>query len=79
MAAEELGAPARLTPISREAVQHAGLNPRDVSPFSSPWMSRLDPSGAFTELGMWHTPLREYLGRIVASFLSHPPLKPPEG
>lgn len=53
----------------------AGVRPRIVagsapSPFSTRWMSRLDPSKAKRELGFRHLPLREYLGRIVAHHLA---------
>jgi hypothetical protein len=41
-------------------------------------MSQLDPARAEAELGFRPTPLREYLPRIVASFLAHPPADRPE-
>ena len=50
----------------------------DVSPFSDPWMSRLDPSKAQAELGFEHEPLERYLEKIVASFFSHVPPTPPD-
>jgi hypothetical protein len=40
-------------------------------------MSFLDPGRARAELGFRHEPLREYLGRIVAAFVAHPPASPP--
>jgi hypothetical protein len=49
-----------------------------VSPFSTRWMSFLDPSRARDELGFRHLALEQYLGRIVASFLAHPPESPPD-
>jgi nucleoside-diphosphate-sugar epimerase len=73
-----LGAPARVRPVPLEALAAAGLELRAVSPFSSRWMSCLDPSLAKAELGFRHEPLAEYLGRIVASFLAHPPAAPPQ-
>jgi len=75
--ADLLGAPARPVAVSSERIQGAGLEPRAVSPFSVRWMSCLDPSLAKAELGFRHEPLAEYAGRIVASFLAHPPLAPP--
>jgi nucleoside-diphosphate-sugar epimerase len=72
-----LGAPARARGVASAAIRAAGLEPRGVSPFSVQWMSCIDPSLAKTELGFRHEPLEEYLGRIVASFLAHPPAEPP--
>jgi nucleoside-diphosphate-sugar epimerase len=74
-----MGAPVRTASVAREAVTGAGLDLREVSPFSGRWMSRLDASRARTELGFRHLPLDEYLGRIVASFLAHPPIDRPGG
>jgi nucleoside-diphosphate-sugar epimerase len=72
-----IGAPARVHEVGPEAIAAAGLELRAVSPFSSRWMSCLDPGLAKAELGFRHEPLTEYLGRIVASFLAHPPATPP--
>jgi len=77
--AEALGAPARLQPVPAAAIRAAGLRVTDVSPYSSVWMSCLDPARAKAELGFRHEPLAEYAGRIVASFLAHPPSDPPPG
>jgi nucleoside-diphosphate-sugar epimerase len=77
--AEALGAPPRLVPVPRERLVREGLEPHVVSPFSGRWMSFVDPSRAKAELGFRHEPLREYLARIVASFLAHPPETTPEG
>jgi nucleoside-diphosphate-sugar epimerase len=76
--AQLLGAPPRLRPMPRAAIEAAGLDPVRVSPFSGRWMSLLDPARARTELGFAPTPLLAYLGSIVASFLAHPPASPPE-
>ena len=73
-----LGAPSRLRPIPRAAVEAAGLDPVRVSPFSGRWMSFLDPARARAELGFVPTPLPTALASIVASFLAHPPAAPPE-
>ena len=56
----------------------AGLDVVRVSPFSSRWMSFLDPARAKAELGFRHDPLRQYLEKIVASYLAHPPVEAPE-
>jgi nucleoside-diphosphate-sugar epimerase len=72
-----LGAPSRVREVPLEAIAGAGLELRAVSPFSSRWMSCLDPGLAKEELDFRHEPLGEYLGRIVASFLAHPPASPP--
>jgi nucleoside-diphosphate-sugar epimerase len=73
-----LGAPPRLQPIARAAIEAAGLDPVRVSPFSGRWMSFLDPARARAELGFVATPLPTVLASIVASFLAHPPAAPPE-
>ncbi|HEY2945995.1 MAG TPA: NAD-dependent epimerase/dehydratase family protein [Vicinamibacteria bacterium] len=77
IAAELLGAPARFVPVPARDVEAAGLDVVAVSPFSGRWMSFLDPGRAKAVLGFRHEPLREYLGRIVAAFLAHPPASPP--
>jgi hypothetical protein len=41
-------------------------------------MSRLDPAKIKAELGVVHEPLDRYLGKIIASFIAHPPPSPPE-
>jgi len=73
-----VGAPARLRPVPRAAIEAAGLDPVRVSPFSGRWMSLLDPGRARGELGFVPTPLPTYLASIVASFLAHPPPGPPD-
>jgi nucleoside-diphosphate-sugar epimerase len=77
MLAGLIGAPSRVVPMTSDALRAARLDPRSVSPFSVRWMSCLDPKLAKAELGFQHEPLREYLGRIVASFLAHTPPAPP--
>jgi len=76
--AELLGAPARLLPVPTCELESAGLPAAAFSPFSASWMSFLDPSRAREELGLRHEPLRQYLDKIVTSFLTHPPKAPPE-
>lgn len=77
--AELTGSRSEVVEVAEDALRAAGLDPRAVSPFSTRWMSFLDPSAARDELGFRHLPLGEYLGRIVASFLAHPPEAPPGG
>ena len=74
-----LGAPPRLVDVPEERLLGAGLDPRELSPFSSRWMSFLDPARAKAELGFVHEPLPSYLGAIVTAFLAHPPKDPPPG
>ncbi len=78
MVAGLLGARPRLLAAPREAIRDAGLDPAKVSPFSTTWMSFLDPGKAKRTLVFRHEPLREYLGSIVASLLAHPAEDPPE-
>lgn len=77
IAAELLGAPPRFVPVPAREIEAAGLEAVAVSPFSGRWMSFLDPGRARAELGFRHEPLREYVGRIVAAFVAHPPASPP--
>ena len=65
--------------VSAAALRAAGLDPLALSPFSGEWMSFLDPALAKAELGFRHEPLASYLGKIVSSFLAHPPADPPSG
>lgn len=74
-----LGAPLRAVPVPRGRLTAAGLDPVKVSPFSGRWMSFLDPSRAKEALGFTHEPVASYYGKIVASFLAHPPADRPEG
>lgn len=74
-----LGSRADVVAIPTEMIRAAGLEPLRLSPFSGRWMSFLDPSRAHAELGFRHEALEIYLGKIVASFLAHPPSDRPEG
>lgn len=74
-----LGSEAEIVPVPSARLAEAGLDPARISPFSGRWMSFLDPSRARRELGFVHEPLEIYLGKIVASFLAHPPEDRPEG
>ncbi|HET8647917.1 MAG TPA: NAD-dependent epimerase/dehydratase family protein, partial [Vicinamibacteria bacterium] len=66
-----LGARPRLVDVSAPELAAAGLTARAVSPFSSGWISFIDPSLAQAELGFRATPLDQALASIVASFLAH--------
>ena len=77
--AELVGARPRYVAVPAREIEAAGLDVVAVSPFSGAWMSFLDPARAKAELGFRHEPIREYLGRITAAFLAHPPSSPPAG
>lgn len=78
--AERVGASPKLVSVATERVEAAGLSVRELSPFSQRrWMSFLDPSRAEAELGFAHTPLWQYVDRVVSAFLAHPPSDRPEG
>jgi nucleoside-diphosphate-sugar epimerase len=79
IAADLLGARAQFVTVPAGDIDKAGLDVVAVSAFSGRWMSFLDPARARAELAFRHEPLREYLGRIVAAFVAHPPSAPPEG
>jgi len=74
-----VGSRSELVPVAADALEKEGLDPRVVSPLSTPWMSFVDPSRARDELGFRHLPLDAYLGRVAASFLAHPPPAPTPG
>ena len=74
-----VGAPAKLVSVTAAEMEAEGLSLRGVSPFSARWSSFMDPTKAKAELGFVHTPLWEYLDRVVAAFLAHPPGDRPEG
>ncbi len=76
--ADLLGAPARTVAIPSAALADSDLAPKAISPFSTPWLSYIDPSKAKAELGFQHAPLRSYLDKIVTSFINHPPDTPPD-
>lgn len=75
---ELAGAPERIVAVSSARLEREGIEPRAISPFSTTWMSCIDPDRARRELGFRHPPLRDYLASIVASFFAHPPASPPE-
>jgi len=77
--AHRIGARPTLVELPPEALEAAGLSVRDASPFSSRWMSRIDPARAVAELGFAHPPLDHYLGSITASLFTAWPAEPPPG
>jgi nucleoside-diphosphate-sugar epimerase len=77
--AELMDARPRLVDVPSSDLEAAGLDVRAVSPFSSPWTSRLDPTRAREELGFRPRPLRECLDVIMRSFLARLPPKAPDG
>lgn len=77
--AREVGASPRILEAPAEALEQAGLVVRDASPYSSRWMSLLDPGRAQAELGFVHPPLGTYLASIVAELLAAWPSEPPAG
>lgn len=76
--ADLLGAPRRIQAIASDRLLSAGIRPEVVSPFSTAWMSLLDPGKAQRDLGFRHEPIETYLGHIVAAFYSRPLQEPPE-
>jgi nucleoside-diphosphate-sugar epimerase len=74
---DHLGSIAPIVPVSTARLRQAGLDPLAVSPFDERWMSFIDPHLAEHDLGFRHEPLEIYLGKIVASFLGHPPADRP--
>jgi nucleoside-diphosphate-sugar epimerase len=77
MLAEELRAPLTIVPVGDEMMRAAGLERDRDFPFTGHWTSILDPGRAKLELGFRHPPLREYLGKIAASFMASIPDEPP--
>ncbi len=75
--AERLGAPDRRVAIPSSAL--GDLPVKEISPFTSRWMSFLDPARARAAFGFSHRPLGAYLDSMVASFLARSPGAPPEG
>jgi nucleoside-diphosphate-sugar epimerase len=74
-----VGSRAPLVPVASADIEKAGLTTVKVSPFSTRWMSFLDPGRAQRELGFVHPPVSAYVPAIVASLLAHWPSDPPAG
>jgi len=77
--ASRLGARPDVVELPAKALEEAGLSARAASPFSSSWMSVIDPARAVTELGFEHPPLDGYLDSIFASLFAAWPSGPPAG
>lgn len=77
--AERVGARPEILELPAERLEAAGLSVRAASPFSSRWMSLLDPQKAVRELGFAHPPLDVYLDSIATCLLAQWPAQPPEG
>lgn len=77
MLAERLGAPDRRVALPSAAL--GDLPVKEISPFTSRWMSHLDPARARDVLGFSHRPLGAYLDSMVASFLARHEAEPPAG
>jgi nucleoside-diphosphate-sugar epimerase len=70
-----LGMQPQLMRFRRTLLEANGFLP-DCSPFSERWMSEMTNDLSKAELGMRYTPLREYLGKIIAHFEAEPPREP---
>lgn len=79
LVAARVGARSELIEAPAERLEAAGLSVRAASPFSSRWMSLIDPGKAVARLGFAHPPLEQYVDSIVASLLAAWPAEPPEG
>ena len=77
--AEAMGARTRFVDVPSAAIEAAGLDVRAVSPFTTRWTSRLDPTRARAELDFAPRPLRQAFDVIARSFLAHLPPSPPDG
>jgi nucleoside-diphosphate-sugar epimerase len=77
MLADRLGAPDRRIAIPSASL--AELPIKEISPFTSRWMSHLEPRRAKALFGFSHRPLGAYLDSMVASFLARHDPEPPEG
>ncbi|MGO8970230.1 MAG: NAD-dependent epimerase/dehydratase family protein [Myxococcaceae bacterium] len=76
---EALGTPERRVSLPAETITRAGLRLQEVSPYSTRWMSYLDPSLARAELHFRSTSLPDVLASVVRAFLTSPPSIPPPG
>jgi nucleoside-diphosphate-sugar epimerase len=72
---ELIGIEPQIVTVERDLLEANGFLP-DCSPFSDRWMSELDNTRSKSELGITYTPLRTYLGKIVAHYRSNPPQQP---
>lgn len=74
-----MGSRSELVEVSPDALDGAGLNARDVSPFSGRWASRLDCSAAVRTLGWRPSKVASQMERVVEAFMSASPVEPPTG
>lgn len=77
--ATRAGGRAAIIEADADELDRAGISARAASPYSSPWMSHLDPARAVDELGFRHPPLDAYLDAILASLHAAWPAEPPPG
>jgi nucleoside-diphosphate-sugar epimerase len=75
MLGEIIGIEPQIMTVRRSLLEANGFLP-DCSPFSERWMSELTNERSKVELGMEYTPLRTYLGKLVAYYETNPPPKP---
>lgn len=75
--AQLVGSPDRAVSVEASVLRAEGLPPAEISPLSGRWMSFLDPTRARVELSFYHESPEVYLGKIIASYLDHPPTIPP--
>lgn len=75
MLGEIIGIEPQVVSVRRSLLEANGFLP-DCSPFSERWMSELTNERSKAELGMEYTPLRTYLGKLVAFYDTNPPPKP---
>jgi nucleoside-diphosphate-sugar epimerase len=75
MLGEIVGIEPQIVTVKRSLLEANGFLP-DCSPFSERWMSELTNERSKAELGMTYTPLRTYLGKLVAYYDTNPPPKP---
>ena len=71
MLGEITGKQFRTVRVPRSKLDEHGLLPA-CSPFSDAWMSELDNRRSKSELGIEHTPTREYLARLVEHYAKQP-------
>ncbi len=76
---ELVGVRREIVDVPRERFEESGLSPELTSPFSSAWMSCLDPEKAKRRLGFTHEPLASYLGKVTQALLRERPKERPEG
>jgi nucleoside-diphosphate-sugar epimerase len=70
---------ARIAELPPGELEAAGVSPRLASPWSSRWMSHLDPGRAVAELGLSHPPLDDYLDACLAALAAGGLGEPPAG